>query len=207
MGRWRLEFQACLAETWCTGGEAPVRLELGKASQTRIRATTFPKAAHMCQVKRGFGSWQHCPEPGMDLGKAPAETLQGSREGGKVLAEIPSPFVFQRGCSYLSVLSWPKKVITGDIFRAKDTAVRAPSRHRETCGLPGKRWRPMSTEDMEGSGCCSATLMNSLQVRTGMLKILKGFPLPWAGDAGVAEDGGVAWPVPSAFLPAWGTEL
>lgn len=90
MGRWRLVFQARLAERWCIGGEAPVRLELGKAPQIRIRATTFPRAAHMCQVKCGFGSWQHCPEQGMDLGKAPAEALRGSGEGGKVLAEIPS---------------------------------------------------------------------------------------------------------------------
>lgn len=35
----------------------------------------------------------------------------------------------------------------------------------------------------------------------------QGSPLHWARDAGVAEDGGVAWPVAGAFLPVWGTEL
>lgn len=121
----------------CTGGEAPVRLELGKASQTRIRATTFPRAAHMCQVKRGFGSWQNCPEQGMDLGKAPAEALQGSREGGKVLAEIPSPLVFQRGCSYLSVLSWTKTQPVG-----------ISSEPRTRCETQGDLWA--SRPEVEG---------------------------------------------------------
>lgn len=39
----------------------------------------------------------------------------------------------------------------------------------------------MSAGDMVGSGCCSATLMNNLQVRTGTLKALKGFPFTGLG--------------------------
>lgn len=108
--------------------------------------------------------------------------------------------------------SLAKKTVSGDIFRAKDTAVGCPlqaqgdlwTSRQEAEGLKPP---PKSTEDMVGSGCCSATLMKSLLVRTGTLKVLKGFPHRWAGDAGMAEDGGVAWAVPGAFLPAWGTEL
>lgn len=61
---------------WCIGGEDPLRLE---ASQIRIRGSPFGRAAHMGQVKRGFGSWQRRPEQEMGLGKAPAEALR--REG------------------------------------------------------------------------------------------------------------------------------
>ena len=31
--------------------------------------------------------------------------------------------------------------------------------------------------------------------------VLKDFLHPWAGDPGMAEDGGAAWAVPGAFLP------
>lgn len=54
----------------------PGRLAQGKAAQMRIRAATFPRAAHMCQVKRGFGSWQRCPE-------------QGTRASGQILGSLP----------------------------------------------------------------------------------------------------------------------
>lgn len=44
-------------------------------------------------------------------------------------------------------------------------------------------------------------LMNVLLVRSGTLMILKDFLHPWAGDPGMAENGGAAWVVSSAFLP------
>lgn len=54
----------------------PGRLAWGEAAEMRIGAAAFPRAAHMCQVKCGFGSWQHRPE-------------RGTRTSGQVLGSLP----------------------------------------------------------------------------------------------------------------------
>lgn len=57
--------------------------------------------------------------------------------------------------------------------------------------MEGLKPPPMSTEDMVGSGCCSATLMNSLQVRTGTLQVLR--VLPFTGLGMLAWQKMVEW--------------
>lgn len=93
----------------------PGRLALSKAAQMRIRAATFPRAAHMCQVKRGFGSTalsRGTRTSGWVLGSLPlrpAPALRGSRRPMRLFPgrEEKSSrgcwgdWFFQRGCSSL----------------------------------------------------------------------------------------------------------
>ena len=93
----------------------PSRLALGKAAQMRIRAATFPRAAHMCQVKRGFGSTtlsRGTRTSGRILGSLlprPALALRGSRRPMRLFPGRQEKssrgcwgdWFFQRGCSSL----------------------------------------------------------------------------------------------------------
>lgn len=140
----------------------PSRLAQGKAAQMRIRAATFPRAAHMCQVKRGFGSWQHRPtalsgelaqadgfwevshgcQPRLCEGPgSPCDSSWGRR---KSPAGDPGEARFSRGMQPPLSASSAKKPGSGDISRPKDTATDVLSGSRGIRGLPGRRRRNRS---------------------------------------------------------------
>lgn len=55
----------------------------GEGITNKNQSHQFPRAAHMGQVKRGFGSWQRCPEQGMDLGRLLLRLCKGPGREGK----------------------------------------------------------------------------------------------------------------------------
>lgn len=161
------------AERSAAAGRAlpPGRLALGKAAQMRIRAVAFPRAAHMCQVKRGFGSWQHRPEQGTrtsgrilgSLPLRPVPALRGSgqpnathtREGGKVLPVMPRVTGFSKGDAAAFERFLGQKAGRWGHLQMQGHSCRCPLQKQ---GDPGtsrqevKEPKPpsMSTEDMPG---------------------------------------------------------